>query len=93
MGRNNARPSRSENQGVTTSDAKHLQAELYNLCHQAMSDAKAEGKIQASLITAVNNVIKDAGVTVSSSSLDNDHPLWKLVENTEDLQFTDFDRY
>ncbi len=84
-----ARRSKIDNEGVTSVDAKHLQAELFNICNEAISQARAEQKISPSLITAVHKVVVDSGVRVGASAGDGSHPLWNLVDQLEDFSFID----
>ena len=76
-----------DNEGVTTSDAKNLQAELYSICAEAIGQARAQGNITPSLITSIHKVVQDAGVQVGSSVADHDHPLWRVVDQLEDFSF------
>lgn len=84
--RNNGKR-QSDNEGITTNDAKNLQAELFNICHEAISQARAEEKISPALISAVHKVVVDSGVRVGASTADMDHPLWKVVDQLEDFNF------
>jgi hypothetical protein len=77
----------SDNQGITTNDAKHLQAELFNICHEAIQQSRQEEKISPALISAVHKVVIDSGVRVGASAADMDHPLWKVVDQLEDFSF------
>ena len=79
----------SDNKGITTNDAKNLQAELFNICHEAISQARAEEKISPALISSIHKVVVDSGVRVGTSAADKDHPLWSITEQLEDLDFID----
>ena len=84
--RNNGKQHTS-NEGVTTSDAKNLQAELFSICHEAISQARAEEKISPALISSIHKVVVDSGVRVGIGAAGTDHPLWNLVDQIEDFNF------
>ena len=76
-----------DNEGVTTRDAKNLQAELFTICHQAIQQAREEEKITPALISSIHKVVSDSGVQVGAAAADMDHPIWKVVDELEDLNF------
>jgi len=78
-----------DNEGVTSSDAKNLQAELFTICHEAINQARAAENISPALISSIHKVVADSGVRVSASASDSNHPLWNLAEQLEDISFID----
>ena len=80
MGRNRTGTSKSQNDQVTSSDAKFLQRRLYNACHEALNQAELDGKTSPALLQAVHRIIQDSGVRVSALDDEMSGSLYSLAD-------------